>query len=127
MIERKGLHHIAMRVKDLGATIAFYEALGCKVQRTWVRDGLTNCMIDAGGTELMEVFSGGTDNAEAFPRFEHLSFRSSDPDADFAAALAAGARPKVEPKDISQGDAFRARIAFVFGPDDEVIEFIKEL
>ena len=43
-----------------------------------------------------------------------------------AAALAAGGRPKMEPTDINIGGNFPARIAFVYGPDDEVIEFFME-
>ncbi len=124
MPKREGLHHVALRVKDLDATIAFYEALGCRLSRTWVRDGSRNCMIDLGGNNLLEVFSGRQDGEETFPRFEHISFKSSDPDADFAAAVAAGARPRTEPKDVAQGD-HHARIAFVFGPDDEIVEFFK--
>ena len=122
MVRREGLHHVALRVKDLDATIAFYEALGCRLNRTWVRDGSRNCMIDLGGNNLLEVFSGRKDGEEAFPRVEHRSFKSSDPDADFAAAVAAGARPRTEPKDVAQGD-HAARVAFVFGPDDEIVEF----
>ena len=107
MAVREGFHHVALRVKDIDTTIAFYEALGCRLNRTWVRDGSRNCMIDMGGGN---------------PRFEHISFKSSDPDADFAAAVAAGARPRTEPKDVAQGD-HHARVAFVYGPDDEIVEF----
>ena len=126
MTERSGFHHTTLRVKDLNATIAFYEALGCSVVLNWAKDVGPCCMMDMGGGNRLEIFSGRTDGEEAFSRFEHIALKSSDPDADFAAALAAGGRPRMEPTDINIGGNFPARIAFVYGPDDEVIEFFKE-
>ena len=127
MAKRLGYHHAALRVKDLDASIAFYEALGCSVIRIWGEGDGRNCMMDVGGNNILEIFSGGTETPEDSPKFEHVALRSEDPDADYAAALAAGAREKSMPSDANIGGNYPVRIAFVFGPDDEVVEFFKEL
>ena len=126
MATRSGYHHTALRVTDLDRTIAFYEALGLSVIRKWSRDGVDNCMMDVGGNNILEIFENSTGEPEAEAKFEHIALRSTDPDADFEAALAAGARPKMPPTSINIGGNYPARIAFVFGPDDEIIEFFME-
>ena len=126
MVERLGYHHAALRARDLDATIAFYEALGCSVIRIWGEGDARNCMMDVGGNNILEIFSGGTETPQASPKFEHVALRSDDPDADYAAALAAGARERNKPNDVNIGGNYPVRIAFVFGLNDEVIEFFKE-
>ena len=126
MVKRYGYHHTQLRVRDLEAAIAFYEALGCSVIRRWHTDDILKCMMNIGGNNIIEIFSGGTDTDQVCPKFEHIALRSMDTDADYAAAVAAGARPKEEPKDVVIGDDYPARIAFVYGPDDELIEFFME-
>ena len=127
MVKRCGYHHVALRVRDLDASIAFYEALGCSLVRVWGEGDSRNCMIDMGGNNILEIFSGGKGDPQSAPKFEHIALRSEDTDADYAAALAAGARPRNEPADVNIGGNYPVRIAFVFGPDDEVVEFFKEL
>ncbi len=126
MVNRLGYHHVAFRARDFAATVAFYEKLGCKLVRTWGPEDQPVGMMDVGGGNLIEIFSGGTEAEEKDPKFEHIALRSEDPDADFAAAIAAGARPRTEPKDVNIGGFYSVRIAFVYGLSDEVIEFFKE-
>ncbi len=124
---RCGYHHVALRVRDLDRTIEFYARLGCSLVREWGEGEHRACMVDVGGGSLLEIFAGGTGEAEVFPKYEHIALRSEDPDADFENAVKAGARPRNMPKDAKIGGVYPVRIAFVYGPDDEVIEFFKEL
>ena len=126
MANRLGYHHVALRARDLHKTIAFYEALGCSVVRSWGEGEKEVCMLDVGGNNIIEIFAGGGSEDESFPHFEHIALRSEDVDGDFQAALAAGAREKNAPNDVNIGGFYPVRIAFVFGLNDEVIEFILE-
>lgn len=126
MANRLGYHHVALRARDLHKTIAFYEALGCSVVRSWGEGEKEVCMLDVGGNNIIEIFAGGGSEDESFPHFEHIALRSEDVDGDFQAALAAGAREKIAPNDVNIGGFYPVRIAFVFGLNDEVIEFFLE-
>ena len=127
MPERIGLHHIAMNVRSLKDTIAFYEAIGCSFVRAWPADAPKTAMVDAGGV-CLEFFENDLGDPEADAVLPHLAFRSNDVDGDFAAALAAGATVRTEPRDVvlPSEKPFPARIAFVFGINGEVVEFFQE-
>lgn len=126
MANRLGYHHVAFRAQDFEASVKFYEALGCKMIRTWGEAPNLSCMLDVGGGNILEMFAGGKDEAEVCPRFEHIALKSDDPDDDFNTALANGAAPHVEPKDVNIGGNYPVRIAFVKGLSGEIIEFFKE-
>ena len=126
MPKRLGYHHVALRAKDFEQTIRFYEALGCTVLRGWGEGDRRACMMDVGGNNILEIFAGGTDEAENKPHFEHIALRSEDVPADYQNALAAGARPRTEPGEANLGGNYPIAMAFVFGPNDEVIEFFCE-
>ena len=82
-------------------------------------------MVDFGSGHLLEIFARGNGGEQADPRFLHLAIATSDPDAAYEAALKAGAQPVDPPKDVDiQSDpVFPVRIAFVKGPDGEILEF----
>lgn len=126
MPKRLGYHHVALRAKDFEQTIRFYEALGCTVLRGWGEGDKRACMMDVGGNNILEIFAGGTGEAEDKPHFEHIALRSEDVPADYQNALAAGARPRMEPGEANLGGTYPIEMAFVFGPNDEVIEFFRE-
>ena len=123
---RLGYHHVALRAQDIHQTIRFFEALGCTLVRTWGEEPNLSCMLDIGGGNILEVFSGGKDVPEQNPHFEHIALKSTDTDADYAAAIAAGAKPRTEPTDVNIGGSYPVRIAFVTGLNGEIIEFFKE-
>ena len=125
MAKRTGIHHVALRVQDMDKTVEFYTKLGCSVIRSWGEGAGKGVMMDLGGGNILEMFAGGVNDPEQKPRYEHLALKSDDVDQDFADALAAGAAPQTEPKDGMLGD-MPIRIAFVVGPNQEVIEFFCE-
>ena len=110
MAKRTGIHHVALRVQDMDKTVEFYTKIGCSVIRSW-GDG-AGVMMDLGGGNILEMFAGGVNDPEQKPRYEHLALKSA---------------PQIEPKDAMLGGVMPIRIAFVVGPNQEVIEFFKEM
>jgi len=125
----EGLHHIAMRANDYDASFKFYtEGLGMKRAYGWGEGDNRACMLDLGDGNYLELFSGGKGvPGEDVPdgSFLHLALRTHDVDGMFARALAAGAVPTTEPKDVPiEGDKpLVFRIAFCKGLNGEILEF----
>jgi glyoxylase I family protein len=129
--QKPGFHHIAIRARDFDATLKFYaDGLGCVKAFGWGEGDSRAAMLDTGDGNYIEVFSGGKRAAGEDPpegALLHYALRVADADASFASAVAAGARPTVEPKDVTiQGDRpVTVRIAFCLGLDGETIEFFQ--
>ena len=124
-----GFHHIALRSSDFEATLRFYQdGLGFVRAYGWGDGDGRAAMLDTGDGNYLEVFAGGKGGAEP-PEgaLLHFALRTADVDGAYARALAAGARSQVEPKDVTiVGDPpVLVRLAFVKGPDGEVIEFFQ--
>ena len=125
---KKGLHHVALTAVDLDRTLDFYKnAFGFTVVRRW-GDEHPAAMMDVGDGTLLEIFSGGSNAAEAQAKWLHIAVAAEDTDAVYAAALAAGAAAHSEPKDIviQCDNPLPARIAFVNGLNGELIEIFCE-
>ena len=124
----KGLHHVAINVKDMDVCIKFYEALGMKLLRTWGEGGQAGAMMDMGDGSILEIFADG-DGKGAVGVIGHFALDVKDADAAYRTALEAGATPDPgwEPKDIVIGSKPRypARVAFVFSPTGERVEFFQ--
>ena len=136
-----GFHHVAIRAADFDATIRFYtEGLGCNVRYRFSVPGRIDraAFLDAGDGRYIEVFGqGSTVQSEGRRRrpdeeategaLLHFCLRVPDVEASFRRALAAGATSRIEPRTARLGDdpPTEVQIAFVTGPNGEVIEFLK--
>src|SRR6478672_13019615 len=131
-----GFHHVAIRAVDFDATIRFYtEGLGFKVHyRFSVPDRIDRAaFLDAGDGRYIEVFGqGSTVQSEGRRRrpdeeptegaLLHFCFRVTDVEAAYTRALAAGAVSRIAPL---AAQVVAGEIAFVTGPNGEVIEYLR--
>ncbi len=133
-----GFHHVAIKVYDFEASLKFYmDGLGFRHRYGWGEDGRSKgekdsraVMLDTGDGNYMEIFAGGTRKpGEAVPdsTVMHFAFRTSDCSAALEQARAAGAVVTIEPKTVPiKGDyPTDFHVAFVNGPDGEVVEFFQ--
>lgn len=138
-----GFHHVAMRAVDFDETIRFYtQGLGFAVRFGFSVPGRIDraAFVDVGDGRYIEVFGqGSTVQAEGRRRrpdeertegaLLHFCLRVADVEAAHARALAAGATSRIEPRTATltgeNGATAEVRIAFVNGPNGEVIEFLK--
>ena len=136
-----GFHHVAIRAVDFDETIRFYtEGLGFRVHFPFSVPGRIDraAFLDAGDGRFVEVFGqGSTVQAEGRRRrpdeertegaLLHFCLRVADTDAAYAKALAAGAASRVAPgtRRLSEDPLVEVRIAFITGPNGEVIEFMQ--
>ncbi len=126
VIKNAGFHHVALYASDFDRTIEFYtKGLGCGYVRGWGEGDGRAAMLDFGGGNLLEIFAQGTTEEQKNARFIHLAIATSDPDGAYEAALKAGAKSMTPPADVTiqSEDQLPVRIAFVKGPDDEILEF----
>ena len=136
-----GFHHVAIRAVDFDETIRFYtEGLGFRVHFPFSVPGRIDraAFLDAGDGRFVEVFGqGSTVQAEGRRRMRwedrtegallHFCLKVTDTDASYARAMAAGAVSRVEPgtRRLSEDPLVEVRIAFITGPNGEVIEFMQ--
>jgi glyoxylase I family protein len=136
-----GFHHVAIRAADFDETIRFYtEGLGFRLHFPFSVPGRIDraAFLDAGDGRFVEVFGpGSTVQAEGRRRYPneeptegavlHFCLRVADTDAAYARALGVGAVSRVEPgtRRLSEDPLVDVRIAFVVGPNGEVIEFMQ--
>lgn len=137
----RGFHHVALAVSDFDASVKFYrDGLGLPIFRAWGAPGNRAVMLAVGEVPTESGESHGRSDAGYIELFErpdhrgeegrllHLALRVADCRAAHAAALEAGAREKVAPKDIEipSNPVYPVTISFVTGPDGEEIEFFQE-
>lgn len=133
-----GFHHLAMRVWDFDATMTFYrDAIGYNLAYTWGADERPSggkdgraAFLDAGNGNYIEVFAGGSRPPTEEPpegAILHMALRASSCDEALERARGAGARVTMESADIPVAGTPPniVRIAFVKGPDNEIIEFFE--
>ncbi|MBQ7728134.1 MAG: VOC family protein [Clostridia bacterium] len=121
-------HHIALKAKDFDRSVEFYEALGCKLDFEWGERSKHIAMFEIGGGARMEIFADGGDDYVPNGRWLHLALSVENVKTAYEAAVAAGAKTVMAPGVMSLDSSPRKmtlQVAFVEGPDGEVIEFCK--
>ena len=124
-----GIHHAAIHAADFDRTVAFYRAVfGFTPCISWGEPGNRAVMLDTGDGSRVEVFENGTEE-QPEGAWCHLALRVSDCDAVFEAAVGAGCRVQSEPRDVVIHGEYElpVRIAFVYGLNGEIFEFMQEL
>lgn len=126
-----GTHHIAITASNFDHSYQFYvNGLGMKPVASWGSGEQRAAMLDIGDGTCIELFAGG--NPDDLPQKEnklgliHLAFDVISPDISYQRALEFDAQSRTEPTDITldaQPQPLHLRIAFVYGPDREVLEF----
>ena len=122
----KGCHHIALNASDFDKSVNFYKALGLKERVRW--DGAV--MLDMGDGTCIEIFARGEDRERVDERFLHLAFMTDDVENAYNTAISAGAVSKSSPYEACPPTAvppIKMLVAFVYGPDGELLEFFKEI
>jgi lactoylglutathione lyase len=121
-----GYHHIGLIVDDADRSLEFYKKLGAveTFNFPFGNEGMYIYLVDFGGGAVVEIIPRGNGGDEAHARFAHIAVATDDARAAYDLAMKAGAVSRTEPADVSLG-TLKACIAFVLGPDNEVIEFFE--
>ena len=81
-------------------------------------------LLDTGDGNYLELFEGGQQSPKPEDAFWHLALRSDNVDAAVGRCRAAGAPVHIEPKNLENlgRPGVHVRLAFIKGPDGELIE-----
>ena len=132
-----GFHHVAIITRDWDKSMAFYcDGLGFAPKINWGEAPRRAVMLDVGDGNYLEVFERDVitekqperENAlDGEPNLLHLCLRTDDCKAAVETARRAGAEVTVEAKvpDVFTQMGLSTMIAFVKGPDGEIIEFFQ--
>ncbi len=129
-IKNLGFHHIALKCKDIEKSLAMYKALGMKEIVRWGEGTGLIIMLDIGDGGRIELFADGSDAYSENGKWQHFAMVADDVDAAYETALAAGFAPLTPPKTVpldASPENIAIHIAFVLGPDNEQVEFFKQV
>lgn len=129
IISGLGFHHIALKATDFDKSYEFYTKLGFEPFEAWGEGDGRAQMFDMGDGSILELFAGGKNLAEN-GLYPHFAMKCDDVEAAYNTAIAAGARPMSPPKCVplsSTPKKMTLQCGFVFGPDNEQLEFFKIL
>ena len=130
IIKGMGFHHMSLYASDFDKSLAFYQKLGMSVYTAWGEGDSRIALLDTGDGSLVELFAKPGREIASEGRWQHLALHVENVQAALDTALAAGARLQM-PVTIMDLDShprkITIQIAFVYGPDGEVIEFIKQI
>ena len=124
-----GFHHIGLASANGEKSLDFYtNVLGGKeiLRFPMGNSGKHIYMVDLGNNAVVEIIPNGNEETEANPRWIHIALRCDDAKAAYEAAIKGGAVSRSEPREMDVG-VMKMCIAFVYGPDKEVVEFFQVL
>ncbi|MBR6558888.1 MAG: VOC family protein [Clostridia bacterium] len=125
-----GFHHINLKASDFDKTVSFYrDALGMTPSYSWKNGDVKVQMMDIDDGGIIEIASDNSGQTSDGV-WNHFAIRTDDVDAAYEAAIAWGAESMTPPSNFTfdaQPTTLNIRIAFVYGPDNEKIEFFKIL
>ena len=130
IINGLGFHHIGLKARDFEKSLQFYKALGMTCIARWENAAGPIAMLDFGDGGRIELFGDGGDEYSENGKWVHLALAVADVSAAYETALAIGAQPHSAPRDLdlkAEPADITIRIAFVKGPDGEVIEFFRQV
>ena len=122
-----GFHHIGLFCADSEKSLAFYTALGGKETFRFPMgdSGKTIYLVDMGGNAVIEIIpKGDFSPGEEDPLWAHICLNTADCRAAYDLALSLGAQARIAPKNTKLGTLVVIN-SFVFGPDNEIIEFFQ--
>lgn len=130
IIKGMGFHHMSLYASDFDKSLAFYQKLGMTVYTAWGEGDSRIALLDTGDGSLLELFAKPGCEMASEGRWQHFALRVENVQGALDTALAAGAtlHTPVKIMDLnSHPRKITIQIAFVYGPDGEVIEFIKQI
>lgn len=127
-----GIAHLALKASDFEKSLAFYrDGLGMTPYLSWGEPGKRIQMLKfGGGAGILELFEAPNEQLPDMGRYIHFAYSVENVEKAYETALAAGAKPLTPPKSVplnSEPRRVTLNIAFVYGPDNEQIEFFKEI
>jgi catechol 2,3-dioxygenase-like lactoylglutathione lyase family enzyme len=127
-MEFQGFHHVGVYIKDEEKSLRFYrDSLGGKLVHSFpIGEGRTNYLIDLGGGAIVELVPVGAGMADVQIGWAHIALRCADTRAAFELAVSVGAEVWMPPTEMNLGGIVML-LAYVYGPDHEIIEFYQEV
>ena len=127
IIKGMGFHHIALKTKDIEKSLCMYKALGLSEVARWGEGEGLVVMLDVGDGGRIEFFANGGDEFAVNGKWQHFALSVDDVNFAYDTALKAGFKSFMEPCVVSLSPEMKINIAFVTGPDEEQVEFFKEV
>jgi catechol 2,3-dioxygenase-like lactoylglutathione lyase family enzyme len=118
-------NHVAIRVRDLDASVRFLQAvLGPEATTIELADTVT--LVGTEDGVFFDLFSEGGAAPENGPEHGliHYALGVDDVDSAFVTALEAGAREKAAPVTMTTSSGEEIRAAYVYDPNGDVCEFV---
>ena len=124
-----GFHHVAIWTGDWDASLKFYiDGLGFEAKIEWGEVGSRAVMLDTGDGNYLEIFEREAQKQRVGEaNILHLCFRTDDCARAVETARSAGASVTTETfsPETFQKIGIDAKIAFISGPNGEIIEFFE--